>query len=293
MLAAGTARNRRIGITLLCGTTLCYASLDTVGKWLVVGLPVIQVVWLRFLTHALLGAAVLMPTYGVALFRMHQPGLQMLRGTLLAAMTGLNFWALVYLSLDVTSAIQFSVPIMIALISARWLGERLDARRWIAVGAGFLGVMLIVRPLSHAFHPAILLSLGNAVLYAFFNLLTRRLAATELPATTQLVSAMVATLLLTPFGLWFWQPPSGWFVWTLVLLLGVFGGTGHLLAAQAHRYASAAVLGPFIYQQIIYMSLLGWLVFDHVPDTMVIVGAAIVIASGLYLLYREFRPQEM
>ncbi|MEO8856783.1 MAG: DMT family transporter [Burkholderiaceae bacterium] len=288
MLHADTARNRRIGIAMVCATTVCFTALDTTAKWLVVGLPVFQVVWLRFLTHSLLGLAVLAPRYGKRLFQVNQPRLQLLRAAMLGMQTGLNFWALRYLQLDVTASIQFSVPILIALISAKWLGERLDGRRWIAILAGFAGVLLIVRPGSHQFHPAIILSLLNAVLYAVFNLLTRRLAATELPAATQLLSAIGATVLLTPFGLLSWQTPHSAWTWLLILSMGLYGGIGHVLVAYAHRYASAAVLGPFLYQQILYMSLAGWLVFGQLPDAAVIGGAAIVVVSGLYLLYREF-----
>ena len=289
MLELDSARNRRLGIAMVCVTTLCFSALDTTAKWLVLSLPVFQVVWLRFLTHSLLGLALLAPRYGMRLVRVQQPKLQALRALMLAVLTGLNFWALRYLQLDVTAAIQFSVPIMIALISARWLGERLDARSWIAIVLGFGGVLLIVRPGSQAFHPAIVLSILNAVLYAAFNLLTRRLAATELPAATQLLSAIGATVLLTPLGLLQWKTPEDWLSWMLVLSMGLVGGLGHLMVAQAHRYASAAVLAPFLYQQIVYMGLLGWLVFGHVPDVAVVSGAAIVTFSGLYLLYREFR----
>ena len=289
LLASGSARDRRIGIALMCVVALCYSSLDAVAKYLVVSLPVLQVVWLRFLTHAVLGVLVLAPHYGLRLFRVQRPALQLLRGVMLAGMTGLNVWALVYLQLDITAAIQFSVPILVAVISARWLGERLDGPRWCAILTGFAGVLLIVRPGSSAFHPAIFLSIGNAILYALFNLLTRRLAASELPAATQLMSAIIPAVLLAPLGLAVWRAPDGWWNWALVLSLGLFGGLGHLAAAQAHRYASAAVLGPFIYQQIIYMGLFGWLVFGHVPDVLVVVGAAIVVGSGLFLLYRELR----
>ena len=289
MLQADSARNRRIGIAMISVATLCFTALDTTAKWLVVSLPVVQVAWLRFLTHSLLGIAVLAPSYGMRLFQVNQPGLQLLRGLMLTALTGLNFWALVYLQLDVTGAIQFSTPILIAMLSARWLGERLDGRRWLAILVGFGGVLLIVRPGSHAFHPAIILSLLNAVLYAVFNLLTRRLAASDLPAATQLLSAIVATVVLTPFGLLNWKTPGSWWMWVLILVMGLLGGIGHLMAAQAHRYASAAVLGPFLYQQIIYMSFFGWLVFGHLPDAAVVGGAAIVVVSGLYLLYREFK----
>ena len=289
LLASGSARDRRIGIALMCVVALCYSSLDAVAKYLVVSLPVLQVVWLRFLTHAALGVLVLAPHYGLRLFRVQRPALQLLRGVMLAGMTGLNIWALVYLQLDITAAIQFSVPILVAVISARWLGERLDGPRWCAILTGFAGVLLIVRPGSSAFHPAIFLSIGNAILYALFNLLTRRLAASELPAATQLMSAIIPAVLLAPLGLVVWRAPDGWWNWALVLSLGLFGGLGHLAAAQAYRYASAAVLGPFIYQQIIYMGLFGWLVFGHVPDALVVVGAVIVVSSGLFLLYRELR----
>jgi len=289
LLAAGTARNRRIGIALMCGVALCYSGIEVVAKYLVISMPVLQVVWLRFVTHALLGIVVLTPQYGRRLYHVNDWKLQLVRGVMVAVMTALNVWALVYLQLDITGAIQFTVPILVAVISAKWLGERLDARRWLAILAGFGGVLLIVRPGSQAFHPAIFLSIANAILYAFFNLLTRRLAATELPAATQLMSAIIASVLLTPLGLAVWRTPEGWLQWVLVLSMGVFGGVGHMMSAHAHRYASAAVLGPFIYQQIIYWGFFGWLVFGHIPDPMVMVGASIIIASGLYLLLREFR----
>jgi len=289
LLAAATSRNRRFGIAMICGTAVCYSFLDVTGKWLVLALPVLQVVWLRFLVHALLGVCVLLPVHGVRLFRVHHLRLQLLRGGMLATMTGLNFWALQYLQLDVTGAIQFSVPIVVALASAQWLGERLDRRRWLAILTGFGGVLLIVQPGSQAFHPAMLLSIGNALLYAGFNILTRHLAATELPAATQLLSAIIATLLLTPFGIATWQTPQNGLTWVLVLSLGVFGGAGHFLAAQAHRYASAAVLSPFMYQQILYFALGGWLVFGHVPSALVAAGVALIVGSGLYLLLRELR----
>ena len=290
MLELDSARNRQLGIAMVSVTTLCFAALDGTAKWLVLALPVFQVVWLRFVTHTLLAMVALTPRYGWALYRPKLLRLQLLRSLMQAVMTALNFWALQYLQLDVTGAIQFSVPILIAIISARLLGERLDVRRWIAILVGFAGVLLIVRPGSQGFHPAILLSLANAGLSALFNLLTRRLAATELPATTQLWSAGGAALMLTPFGLLQWTSPQDLLTWILVLSMGLFGGVGHLMATQAHRYASAAVLGPFLYQQIIYMTLFGWLIFGHVPDAAVVAGAAVVVASGLYLLYRELRP---
>ncbi|HMS81682.1 MAG TPA: DMT family transporter, partial [Burkholderiaceae bacterium] len=195
MLKADTARNRLLGIGLVSVTFVCFAVLDTTAKALVRTLPVVEVVWLRFVGHVAFTALLLAPRHGRGLLRTAHPRLQLLRGAMLFAMTGLNFWALQYLQLAETGAIQFAVPLLIALFGAWLLGERLDAGRWIAIAVGFVGVLLIVRPGTRAFHPAILLSIGNAVLYALFNLLTRRLAASDRPEATQFLSALAAATL--------------------------------------------------------------------------------------------------
>jgi len=284
-----TARHRRTGIALISVTTLCFAALDAVAKWLVQALPVQQVVWMRFASHVLVTALLLGPIYGRELVRVRNWRLQALRGALLGVMTLMNFWALQYLQLAETGAIQFSVPLLIALFSAWWLGERLSARRWLAIAAGLAGVLMILRPWTGSFHPALLLCIGQVVLYALFNMLTRHMAATESPAALQWVSALGATVLLAPAGLAQWQTPQGTGTWLLIAATGLLGGLGHLLVAQAHRYATAATLGPYLYQQILYMTLLGWLVFAQVPDGLVIAGAAVVVASGLYLWWAEGR----
>lgn len=285
------AQQRRLGITLVVLATLCFSVIDASAKWLVQHLPVAQVVWLRFATHVFWMVLLLAPRQGASILRMHSPRLQALRGLMLVTMTALNFWALQYLQLAETGAIQFSVPMLIALLSAWWLGERLTLQRWLAILAGFAGVLLVIRPGSAAFHPAILLSVGNAVLYACFNMLTRRMAATESPEAMQLISAIAAALLIAPFALPLWQWPRDATTWGVIGVCGLAGGLGHLLVAQAHRHASAAVLGPFIYQQIVYMVFWGWLLFGQLPDAFVVAGAAIVVGSGLYLLWLELRRQ--
>jgi drug/metabolite transporter (DMT)-like permease len=286
MLKTDSSRNRLIGIGLISITFLCFAVLDTSAKWLVATLPVAQVVWLRFVAHVLLSAALLAPRNGMRLVRTRRPWLQLVRSLMLPTMTALNFWALQYLQLAETGAIQFAVPILIAVFGAA-LGERLDAGRWAAIFVGFGGVLLIVRPGTAGFHPAILLSIGNAVLYALFNLLTRRLVTTETAEATQFLSALGAALALAPFALFVWRAPASALEWALIGLTGVAGGLGHYLLAIAHRFAPATVLAPFLYQQIVWMALLGYVVFGDVPGTAVVGGTVVVIASGLYLLYRE------
>jgi len=289
LLHADSAQNRLVGIALVSAAYALFTLLDGSAKWLVGSMPVIMVVWLRFVMHALIGGAVLFPLRGRALISTRYWRWHAVRAVMFVAMTGINFWALQYLQLTVTSSIFFTVPIMIALISTLFLGERLDRARWAAIVAGFAGVLVIVRPGSAAFHPAMLAAMVNALIYALFLLMTRRLAAYESAEKIQYLPAVGAAVMLTPFAIAAWEWPDTWLEWTVVCLLGVFGAFGHYVLALAHRYAPASVIAPFQYQQVVYMALFGYLVFGDVPAPAVWTGAAIVVASGLYLFYRERR----
>ncbi len=287
MLHADSARNRLIGIGLVSLTYLLFSLLDGSAKWLVGAMPVIMVVWLRFATHVVIAGLVLFPVRGMSLVKTRHLRWHLLRALMFVAMTGINFWALQYLQLTVTASIFFSVPIIIAVLSAPLLGEKLDRGRWVAIVAGFAGVLVIVRPGGAEFHPAMLASVVNAMLYAVFMMMTRRLAAYDPPETIQYLPAVGAAIGLAPFALAAWESPSGWLEWTVACLLGVLGGFGHYLLALAHRYAPASVIAPFLYQQVVYMAVFGYLVFGDVPGPGVWLGAPIVIASGLYLFWRE------
>jgi drug/metabolite transporter (DMT)-like permease len=289
LLQADSARNRLTGIGLVSLCYLMFSLLDGSAKWLVGSMPVIMVVWLRFVIHAVIGGAVLFPLKGISFIRTRHLRWHMLRALMFMAMTGINFWALQYLQLTVTASIFFSVPIMIALASALLLGEKLDAGRWLAIVAGFAGVLVIIRPWGAEFHPAMLASVVNAILYAGFMMMTRRLAAYDSPETIQYLPAVGAAIGLAPFALAAWQSPSGWLEWTVACLLGVLGGFGHYLLALAHRYAPSSVIAPFLYQQVVYMAVFGYLVFGDVPSPGLWLGAVIVIGSGLYLFSRERR----
>lgn len=289
MLLPDSARNRLLGIAIVSVAYVCFSLLDTAAKWLVRSLPVFEVVWLRFVGHVLFMMLPVMRTGPLSLAQVRRPGLQLVRAAMLPSMTALNFWALQYLQLAETGAVQFTVPILVALLSTWLLGERLDAGRWIAVIGGFVGVLLIVRPGTHAFHPAILLSLLNALIYASFNLLTRRLAETDPPEITNLLSALGAVAIFAPFAFAVWQLPDTAGQWVAIAVTGLAGGFGHLCLARAMRFAPASTLSPFLYQQILYMSAFGYLVFGDVPGMSVLAGAAVVVGTGLYLLRRERR----
>jgi drug/metabolite transporter (DMT)-like permease len=287
LLHADSARNRLTGIGLASLAFLCFTILDGSAKWLVLSVPLLMVVWLRFVMHAILATVVLLPVRGLALVRTRHLRWHLARAAMFMVMTGMNFWALQYLQLTVTSSIFFAVPLITALVAARLLNEKLDAGRWIAILAGFAGVLVIVRPGTAEFHPAMLLAVANAFFYAVFNLMTRHLAAYDSPETIQYLPALGAAIGLTPFAIAAWQWPQGWAQWTVACTIGIAGGVGHYCLAVAHRYAPASILAPFLYQQVFYMALFGYLVFGDVPSPTVWLGAAIVIASGLYLFARE------
>ena len=289
LLHLDSGRNRLVGIGMVSVAVLCFSILDVSAKWLVQSLPLLQIVFLRFLGHTVITAAVMVPRSRMNLLRTRRPWLQLLRAMMLPCMTAMNFWALQYLQLAETGAIMFLAPVVVAVLGVRLLGERLDTGRWIAIVVGFLGVVIILQPGSQGFHPAMLVSLLQTVIYACFILLTRVLASVDRPESTNFLSALGSTIVIAPFALAVWQMPASALEWFLVFVTGVAGGFGHYLLALAHRFAPASTLSPFIYQQIVYMSLLGYVVFGDVPRSAVVLGAAVVIASGLYLLVKERR----
>ena len=286
-----SARHRLIGIGLLSAAVFCFSVLDSAAKWLIAGLPLAQIVFLRFLGHVVFTAAAMGPTLGLELVHTRHPFLQLLRGLLLPMMTALNFWALQYLQLAETGSIQFLAPILVALIGHHLLGERLDRGRWLAIIVGFLGVLVILQPGSRGFHPAMLISLFQTSLYAAFIVLTRFLAASDRPEASNFLSALISTLVIAPFALLEWQPPGGALQWAVIAVTGLAGGLGHYLLAMAPKFAPASTISPFIYSQILYMILLGYLIFGDVPRSAVVIGGAIVIGSGLYLVMRERGPR--
>lgn len=289
MLHADSARNRLLGIAIVCLATFCFSLLDGTAKWLIVSLPVVQIVWLRFLLQTVISMSVMAPIQGRRMWRTRAPRLQALRALLLGTMTGLNFLALRYLQLAETASIMFVAPLLIALTGWLFLNERLDLGRWMAIAAGFFGVLVILQPGASGFHWAMLLSLAVAAMMTVFSLLSRKLAAIDNPATTQLLSGMGAVVLLAPFALWIWQPLPDLKHWLALFGASTAAAVGHYLLAVSFRYAPASTLAPFQYLQILYMTALGYWLFGDVPGEQVVIGAAIVIGSGLYLLARETR----
>ncbi|HXF54557.1 MAG TPA: DMT family transporter [Hyphomicrobiaceae bacterium] len=279
-----------IGLMALAVTL--FAGLDAAGKYLasVMGVPVMQIMWLRFLGQFAL-ILLLVPAFGIlsakGLFITRRPGLQLIRSLMMAATTGFNFVALKYLRLDQTISIIFLTPLVVALLAGPFLGEWVGWRRAVAILVGFAGILLVVRPGFADVHPAVLYSFAAMLAYAVFSLLTRHLVAYDPPLVTLFYSMFVGTLLPIPFVLDQWVAPPSALAWLLLLSLGILGGTGHYLYILAHRLAPASTVGPFIYLQAVSMTALGYIIFADVPDVWTIAGLCVVIASGIYLIHRE------
>jgi drug/metabolite transporter (DMT)-like permease len=287
--AATDARARLTGIALMSAALFCFALLDTTGKWLTQHMPVMQVVWARYASHFVLGFLFINPWTVPGLFRTQRPVLQIARSALLVLSTAINFIALRYLQLDETTAIMFTTPFFIALFAGPILGEWIGWRRWIAILIGFAGALVVIRPGTGALHPIAFLALAGSCAYALYNISTRALAPYDSTQTTITYSAMVGVIASTLPLPWIWQTPTEPLVIGGMVLVGAFGLVGHTFLIMAHRFASAGVLAPFMYLQIVWVTASGFIVFGHVPTEWTLVGAGIVIASGLYLLYRERR----
>ncbi|MFL6799640.1 MAG: DMT family transporter [Xanthobacteraceae bacterium] len=285
--AAHARRQRLTGIALMCAAVSCFALLDTTAKYLSLSMGTLQVVWARYTGAFLYPFIVSNPWTRPGLTRTSRPFLQIGRSVLLLASTICNFAALRYLQLDEAIAIFFSTPCFVAALSGPMLGEWVRWRRWAAIGVGFVGVLVIAQPGTAAFRPAALFSLGGALFYAFYSISTRILARTDSNETTLFYSNLVGAVALLPIVPFVWSTPTDPLVIALMLLTGGMGGIGHYMLIAAHRLAPAAVLSPFIYTEIVLVIALGFLVFGNLPSHWTLVGSAIVVASGLYILHRE------
>lgn len=275
-----------IGMMLLAYAT--FTCLDSSAKWLVThGMSPWAAAFVRYAVHLAIVAALVLPAQGRDSLASRSPRLEIARACLLLGSTVLNFMAVRYLPLTVTGTIMFSMPIFVTILSIPLLGERVGPRRWAAIAAGFCGILIVMQPWGAAFDWAMLFSLGAALCASVYQILTRRLAGVDPTNTQQLYAALVATIGIAPMAALYWTWPDNPVQWALFGLLGVFGWSGHQLLTAAHRFAPATVLAPFVYVQLIYMTLSSWLVFSQPPTVWVLAGAPVIAGSGFYIWWRE------
>lgn len=283
-------RNPRLhAIAMMCVAVSLFACLDATAKHLMIhsGLPTTEVVWMRFVGQFIGMMLLLGPAALPSLLSTKKPWHQMSRSVLMVGCTALNFIAIQYMRLDQVLTIAFLTPLMVAALAGPLLGEWVGRHRLAAIIAGFIGVLLVVRPGVAEVHPAVLAALASMLCYAFFMLLTRYLADYDPPFVTLFYALIVGTVGAAPLAIAQWVWPASTLDWVLLSTLGVFGGTGHYLLILAYRLAPASSIAPFLYVQILATTTLGFIIFGEMPDFWTVAGSAIIIASGLYLLQRE------
>ncbi|GIR54733.1 MAG: hypothetical protein CM15mP62_22040 [Rhodospirillaceae bacterium] len=275
-----------LGILLAILAGFLFVSSDTVVKVSRQDLPVAMVVWGRFTAHFLL-MLFLFPGRKInKLFKVNNFKLVIFRGILLLLCTCLFFTAIGYIGLAEANSIMFISPFFVVALSIPLLKEKVGIRRWSAVIIGFIGIVIILRPGFQEIHWAYFLIIGVAFFFALFTILTRTLSFTETAISMWFYTALVGMVGSSAIVWYYWQTPT--LSQSLMLLfIGAIGGGSHYIVIKAYQRASASMLAPFQYFQIIWATIYGLLVFDVAPDGWTWLGTAIIIASGLYVWSRE------
>ena len=271
--------NPLIGIALILLSGFLLASHDALSKQLALLYSVFLIVWARNLTQLLVMTIGFAPRMGLDLLRTRRPLLQLTRAL---SQVGISVFLLVglrYIPLGEATAVMFLSPLFVTLLSVLLLKERVSLGQWVSVLLGFAGVLVIVRPGGELFTPAILWPLAASLCLSVYMLLTRRLNGTDHPVTTNYLSGLIATLLFSLAVPFVWEVPEGKHL-LMMVGMGVLGMSGHLLLTRAYAYGSAATLAPFTYGQIFFATLLGAVLFEHMPDALGLLGMAVLIASG-------------
>jgi drug/metabolite transporter (DMT)-like permease len=269
-------------IALAVGATLLFGSSDTISKYLSGSLPIVEFIWIRYVLFLIMAAFLVRHRSMVA----RNPRQQIARGLCVVGSSILFVYGVREMTMAQATTISFLSPLLITMLSIPLLGETVGPRRWAAVGAGMLGMLVVVRPGMGGFQPAALFGVASSLCWALALIITRKISSSDTPQTTVFWSAAIGTAVLTlmlPFeAVW---PTASQLGWSLVL--GVLASGGQWLVILAHRIAPASLLAPFFYSQLLWVTGLGFLVFGNLPDGWTLAGAAIIIGSGLYTAHRE------
>jgi drug/metabolite transporter (DMT)-like permease len=288
-----TAASRSLaGIALVVAAGACFAALDTVTKFVSASVPLLMALWFRYAFQAFATTAVVLPLRGMRALRTLHPKFQVLRGVLLLTSSLFAFASLKYMPVGEFTAIVMIAPLAITVLAATVLKEKVSAMRWALVAGGFAGTLVIIRPGGEAFNWASLLPLGLVASNAWFQVLTSKLARTEDPVTMHLYTGWVGTLIASLALPFVWTALPVWWLWAGLLFMGLMGTVGHFMLILAYQRAPAGTLTPYLYAQIAFAMLGGWLVFSHVPDGWSMIGMVMIAvcgAAGAWLTVREGR----
>lgn len=285
---AAQRNDPRLGIALMALTSFVFSAQDGVSRHLAEATNVYMVVMVRFWFFAAFVILLARAQGGSvrAVARTSQPLLQIGRAVLLVAEICVTIYAFTVLGLAQSHALFAACPLLVAAFSGPVLGESVGWRRWAAIGVGFLGILVILRPGVAVFDPRGFIALAGAAMFALYSLMTRLAGRRDSAATSFFWTGTVGAVAMTAVGLPMWEPMSGP-DWALMLLLCAMGVTGHWLLIKTYEVAEASTVQPFAYLQLVFVTIIGVTVFDETLHATTVIGAGIVVAAGLFTLWRE------
>jgi drug/metabolite transporter (DMT)-like permease len=282
--------NALAGIALVVGASACFAALDTTTKYVSAAVPLLMALWFRYFFQAAATTVVVLPSRGRRVWRTRRLAWHLLRGVLLLTSSLLAFLSLRYMPVGEFTAIVMITPLAITLLAATMLKEQVSALRWTLVAGGFVGTLMIIRPGGSAFGWSSLLPIALVASNSWFQVLTSKLARTEDPVTMHLYTGWTGTLLSALALPFVWTAlPDPW-LWAALAFMGLMATVGHFMLILAYYRAPAATLTPYLYSQIGFAMLGGFLVFSHVPDHLSLAGIGMIAfcgAAGAWLTVRE------
>ncbi|MGZ5909996.1 MAG: DMT family transporter [Reyranella sp.] len=288
MTAATTRKNNALGALLTMLAMLCFAGMDTISKFLVADYAVGQMMWIRSALTFLVAWFIVRRLGLRGALKSKQPALQLVRSLILIIESAIFVLVFRYLPLADTHALAATAPLIVIALGVLFLGERARAARWFAVAAGFAGVLLIVQPGLRTLDWPMLLPLAGALLWATYQILTRLVTRHDSPDTSLIWAALVALMATTFVGPIDWQWPTAT-AWMLMALTSAIGAVAQYALIKALDYAEASAVQPYSYTLLVWVTILGAVVFGDIPDGWTIAGAAIVVASGLYTWHHDRR----
>jgi drug/metabolite transporter (DMT)-like permease len=280
------------GIGLAVLAMACFTALDTTTKWVSLGVPVVMAIAVRYLLQAVIISVASLPVRGKALLKTHHPWLHLLRGLMLLCTSVLAFLSLRHMPVGEFTSIVLLTPLVITLIAAHMLHEPVSWKRKLLVAGGFVGTLVIVRPGGQDFNWGLLFPVGLVLVNAAFQLLTSRMTRTEDPLTIQFYSGWLGAVLPALVLPWFWAEVTSPALWAGLVFMAVMATVGHYLFTLAFKHAPVATLMPYVYGQIAFAVLSGWIFFAHVPDHWSWLGMGLIAvcgAAGVWLTAHESR----
>ena len=285
-MTRGTLGSPAAGMLLMVLAMTLIPVMDGLAKLLSARYPTFEIVWARYFFHFILLLPLVLHRYGSAAFSLQRPGLQLFRGSLLMVSTACFFGAIASIPLADTLAVVFVYPFVVTALSPWFLGERVGIWRWGAVAVGFIGALIVIRPGFQALSPAMLMALGAGCIYAVYVLVTRKMAGSDPPLKTLLMTGVVGTVVMTLILPFVWITPTPADL-AIMASLGVLAAAGHYMIIVAHEWASAPQLAPYSYVEIVSATVVGYVLFRDLPAPMTWLGIIIIVLSGIVIAWRE------